>query len=67
MNIPIEKISEKTSQENVENWDSIKHMALVLSLEEELGIRFLNHEIIEMTSVENIVRIMKRHKQSSPR
>ena len=42
----------------IENWDSIRHMNLIVSLEEEFGIRFTDDEITDLLSfklIENII------------
>ena len=55
MGIPLEEISENSSPDAVETWDSVKHMNLILSLEEEFGMQFSDKEIMEMLSVELIL------------
>ena len=55
MGIPREEISENSSPDTVESWDSVKHMNLILSLEEEFGMQFSDKEIMEMLSVELIL------------
>ena len=46
--IPEEKLNDKTSPENFENWDSFKHLILVAAYEEEFDISIEPEEIIEM-------------------
>jgi acyl carrier protein len=53
-----------SSIENVEEWDSLNHMNLVLSLEQEFQIEFSDGEIIEMTSVMKILEILKKGRAS---
>jgi acyl carrier protein len=48
-------INEQSSPETVANWDSLKHMNLVLALEEEFGVTFTDDEIMSMLSVELII------------
>jgi acyl carrier protein len=48
-------INEQSSPETVANWDSLKHMNLVLALEEEFGVTFTDDEIMSMLSVELIL------------
>ena len=42
---PLEKINENSSVDNVENWDSLKHMNLVIALEEEFEISIPDEEV----------------------
>jgi acyl carrier protein len=58
MDAPLEQLTLESSQDSVENWDSIKHMNLVLSLEEEFNIAFSDSEIIELLSIELIIEII---------
>ena len=46
--IPVNKIKENASPDTIESWDSLKHMNLVIALEEEFEIEFINDEINEM-------------------
>lgn len=45
-----EEISEHTSPETVESWDSLKQMNLIVALEEEFAIEFSDEEIGVMTN-----------------
>lgn len=51
MNVPVESLSEESSPESIEAWDSLKHMSLILTLEEEYGIQFSDEEIVTMLNV----------------
>ena len=55
MEVPAESLSAESSPATVETWDSLKHMNLVLALEEEFGIRLDDERIMKMVSVEAIV------------
>ena len=46
--IPVNKIKGNASPDTIESWDSLKHMNLVIALEEEFEIEFINDEINEM-------------------
>lgn len=60
MNVPVEQFNEDSSPDTVENWDSLQHMNLILSLEEEFNITFSDEEIVEMLSVKIIVETLKK-------
>ena len=51
LGIPADRIDDDSSPENIESWDSLKQMNLVLALEQEFGIRFTDEKIVEMLSV----------------
>jgi acyl carrier protein len=50
LGIPAESIGEATSMDTVEGWDSIKHMNLVLALEDEFGISIPDEDAANITS-----------------
>jgi len=58
--IPVEEIDERSSPETIASWDSLKHMNLVLSLEEEFGVKFTDEEIMSMVRVELILSTLSR-------
>ncbi len=52
-------ISDNTSPENVESWDSLKQMNIIVALEEEFDIEFNDEDIIEMLNFKLIYEIVK--------
>lgn len=52
--LSIEKITDDSSPRTIGDWDSMKHIELILTLEKEYGIRFKASEIPMLTSVGNI-------------
>jgi acyl carrier protein len=60
LNIREDEIDDDSSMETVESWDSLKHIELVVSLEEEFEISHLStDEIVEMISVAEIKRTLR--------
>jgi acyl carrier protein len=57
-NVPAESINEHSSTNTISSWDSLKHMSLIVSLEEQLGCEFTDEQISEMTSFEKIIEIV---------
>ena len=45
-----ESITSESSQDSIRNWDSIKHLDLIISLEEEFNIIFPIEEIGHLVS-----------------
>jgi acyl carrier protein len=41
-------ITVESSPESIERWDSLKHMQLIMALEDELGIQFPDEAIPEL-------------------
>lgn len=53
--LPVDKINSSTSSEDVEEWDSLKHMALIVALEEEFDKEFGEEAILTMIDLESII------------
>ena len=47
-------INMSTSQENLENWDSLNHILLIVEIEKKFDIKFKVGEIGELNSVKKI-------------
>jgi acyl carrier protein len=50
-----ESIPDTIRQENFEKWDSLKHLNLIIALEEHFNVTFEPAEIIDMTDLEKII------------
>ena len=59
LNIDVSLINNETSPDNIENWDSLKHMNLIVALEEEFEIEFDDEEIVDSMNYALIVIILK--------
>jgi len=59
MGVPMETLDLNSSPDTVEEWDSLKHMNLVLALEEEFEVLFGDEEIVTLLSVEIILEILR--------
>ena len=55
MSVPVDQISDESSPDTIEAWDSLNHMNLVLALEEEFEVQFSDEKIVAMLSVGMIV------------
>ena len=56
--IPVEQIQDKSSPDTIESWDSLKHMNMVVALEEEFEVEFTDDEILEMMNYALIKSIL---------
>lgn len=52
-------VNETTSQFNTDQWDSLKHLTLIVELEREFDIEFEPNEIEEMTDFNRIEEYIK--------
>ncbi len=58
MLVPPDLVGPDTVPNDVPGWDSLTHLTLVITIEEQLGVRFTSAEIERMTSVGNICAIL---------
>ena len=56
----IENIFDNISQENFPQWDSLKHLNLVVALEEKFALSFEPEEIAEMKSLDKIMTMIAK-------
>ncbi len=52
--VDADTLNEESSQDNVEGWDSIKHLDLIVSLEEEFGVSIPIEEVGNLTNFKYI-------------
>ena len=53
-----DQVEDDTSPESIKSWDSLKHMNLVIALEEEFGIEFNNEEILKIPNYKSLVSML---------
>lgn len=59
----LSEINHNSSPDSIDNWDSIRHMNLVVALEEEFNIEFDDEEIGELLNYKLIYNIVKSKKE----
>lgn len=57
LDIPESRIDDSLTVEDVEDWDSMRHINLVMAFEEEFGVEFNEEEILQMLSL-NAIRTL---------
>lgn len=57
--VDVSYIAENASPDNIENWDSLRHMNLIVALEEEFSVRFDEEEMVEMLNYRLILLKLK--------
>ena len=58
LHIPLDGVVDQLAMSEVETWDSLQHMNLIASLEQEFGVEFTFEEIVSMQSVAEIKRVL---------
>lgn len=51
LQVPEDKITIDSSPKNLENWDSMRHVELVIAVEEAFGITFSTTEVMSINSM----------------
>ncbi|MGE5616468.1 MAG: acyl carrier protein [Bacillota bacterium] len=50
----------KTSARDIENWDSLNHVTLVMAIEKDFGIKFALGELEELKDVGALVGLIRK-------
>lgn len=59
LQLPETTIADGLMMKDVDSWDSLKHMELVMLLEQTFNLQFSFDEIVAMQSVREIKRVLK--------
>ncbi len=51
-------VNEKTTADDIEDWDSLAHINLVAAVESEFGLRFKMREVSSMKNVGDMISII---------
>ena len=52
-------ITETTKQIDIEDWDSIGHLILIMAVEEEFGVKFLTKEMQAINNVAMLIDLIE--------
>jgi acyl carrier protein len=58
--VPVNEFPAEISQENIDNWDSLRHLNLIVELEDAFDKTFEPEEIGEMTSIDKIIQFIEK-------
>jgi acyl carrier protein len=59
LEVPEASITSETSSQQVESWDSIRHLELMLAIEHAYGVQFQAEQITSLTSAGEIQAILR--------
>ena len=54
-----EEVTDNLSIKDTDKWDSLKHMELVVTIEQTFDIRLTANEIVSMVNMSEIKRVLK--------
>lgn len=60
LQLPATRITDDLAMKDVEAWDSLKHMELIVSVENTFGIELSFDEIVAMQTVSEIKRVLRQ-------
>ena len=60
MRIPTEEISDSFSMNDSDAWDSLKHMELIVSIENKFNVDLSADDIVEMIDIKSIKKILNK-------
>jgi acyl carrier protein len=60
-NINSSQVTNETSPENTEEWDSFNGLLLITELEKEFGIKFSIEEMIAVKDVGDIKKVLRKN------
>jgi acyl carrier protein len=55
-------INNDSSPDNIESWDSMNHMNLILAIEEEFQLKILDDDAVELLSFLELLFYLKKQK-----
>lgn len=53
-------ITRNTSAADIENWDSLTHVTLIIRVEQEFGIRFSSSEVAGLQNVGELIDLIEK-------
>lgn len=59
LQMPVSEITDDLAMKTVDAWDSLKHMELIVSLEQGFEIQLSFDDIVAMQSVSEIKRVLR--------
>jgi len=54
-------VSPETTPKDIEGWDSLKHVSLVVAVENEFGIAFRSSEVGKFKTAGELAALIERH------
>ena len=57
---PVDNMNDETSPRNTRNWDSLKHIELVMAVESTYSVQFSMPEIASLSSLGNVRQLLQQ-------
>lgn len=59
--VDVAEIAETASNDTVERWDSLRHMNLIIAIEEEFGVEFSGEQVADSINYKLIRIVLQEH------
>ncbi len=59
--VPVEKLSDDSSSENLQSWDSLRQLSIILAVESAYGISITPTQAMNMNSISAIKAVLAEH------
>jgi len=59
LKIDVRDINDSTSFDVIDSWDSMNHMSIILSIEEEFNIKISDEAALDLTSYPLLLKLLK--------
>ena len=60
LRVPMEKAAKIDEFSDLENWDSLFHLNVVLGIETEFGVHFDVQEVMQITSINTTINLLNK-------
>ena len=58
LNVDESQLTNESSPNTIENWDSLKQMEIIVSIEEEFNIEFDDDDVLNIKNIDSIINIL---------
>ena len=66
LRVRAEEIDAQSSTKTTRNWDSLRHVELVVAIEQKYGVAFAASEVFALTSVQGFLDILAKKNVTLP-
>lgn len=57
--VPIDQITPSSTQNDIKTWNSVRHLNLILALEEEFGLMFEQQDLQQVTTMGEVSALVE--------
>ena len=61
LDLEVDEIEEDSSQDNLEDWDSLGHLNLISEIEKTFKVKITMDEVMEMTTYAKVKEVVSSH------